>query len=1252
MKQKIDIFLPAESIADIMPMLDKLNKERMIDSIFMISSTEEETMENIPANVKIIKADRLTSTETIRKISDSANAEYVLISQKTTPVKLGTLALNRMASVADDTNCAMLYADHYSIIEGKTEKHPAIDYQEGSIRDDFDFGQLILIRTCLLNYYFHDTECNYEYAGLYDLRLFLSRHGSIVHLNEYLYTEEEKDTRKSGEKQFDYVNPRNREVQIEMERAATAHLKAIEATVDTSDLFEPDFQEQDFDVEATVVIPVFNRVKTIADAVNSVLTQKTDFPYNIIVVDNHSTDGTSELLADIKDERLIHIIPEQDDLGIGGCWNVAVQDSRCGRFAIQLDSDDLYSGPDTLQKIVNAFYEQKAAMVIGSYRMCDFELNTLPPGIIDHKEWTEENGPNNALRINGLGAPRAFFTPLVRQHSFPNTSYGEDYALGLRFSRNYRIGRIYDELYLCRRWGGNSDAALSIDRINANNLYKDQLRTIEIKARQEENECGASSIYECASDRFIDRQMDLWADTLHRYQALSSVKTRQIESYRLQFNPARMVSTGAKIDKTTLAKRPCFLCEKNRPKEQIKHIIRNNDGEAIMEMLVNPFPILPEHFTIVSTKHEPQAIMGKYEEMHRLLTVYPELMVFYNGPRCGASAPDHMHLQAGTAGITPLETFVSYDDEELITVFSLNENEGIKLKKDFLSPVFLIRCKSMEAYRRLFLRLYHAIETVCPIPYVDASPDEEPMMNILGWRDMGDYVFAVIPRRKHRPDCYTAEGDAQYIISPGALDMAGLIITPRKEDFERLDADNLHEIISEVGITSDIADEIAHETACPSAKNEEQKPILKTAFHEGDIPMVKVGIISAEKIEFTLNAPYSAKGNEVTGPQTVEISEGGILWNGNHYSHLTFHPTAEDSSFSISDVIIGIHFHWERKQTQTFLGTLRLVVDEGKICAINELPVERYLESVISSEMSATSSLELLKAHAVISRSWLLAQMEKRKRLKGSTDSFFSFVKKEDSLIRWYDREDHTIFDVCADDHCQRYQGITNAANPVVLEAVQATSGQILVYEGEICDTRFSKCCGGKTEEYQYCWENITFPYLKSVADPYCNTNDKHILSQMLNNYDQETVDFYNWTVEYSQREIRQLISEKTKMDFGDIIALEAVERGKSGRISMLKIVGTKRSFTIGKELEIRKVLSSSHLYSSDFEVERLDDDKCIISDADSTTIPSRFILKGHGWGHGVGLCQIGAAVMGEKGFKYSAILLHYYTGAEIAKAY
>ena len=482
--------------------------------------------------------------------------------------------------------------------------------------------------------------------------------------------------------------------------------------------------------------------------------------------------------------------------------------------------------------------------------------------------------------------------------------------------------------------------------------------------------------------------------------------------------------------------------------------------------------------------------------------------------------------------------------------------------------------------------------------------------------------------------------------------MAGLIITPRREDFDRLTQSTAYGILAEVGITKEIADMIASEAVSPTDTGKEGKSKLKISFKDGEMPEVKVGIVSAEKIEFTLNAPYNAKGCEVSGRQVVEISEGGIRWNGNNYSHLTFHPLSADSSFSISDVTIGIHFHWERKQTQTFLGTLRLVVDEGKICAINELHVERYLESVISSEMSATSSLELLKAHAVISRSWLLAQIEKRKRLKDKADSFFSFEKHEDSLIRWYDREDHTIFDVCADDHCQRYQGITNAANPMVIEAVKSTSGQILVHDGEICDTRFSKCCGGTTEEYQYCWENITMPYLKSVKDPYCNTSDKNILSQVLNNYDQETHDFYTWTVEYSQRELQQLITGNTKIDFGEIIALEAVERGKSGRISMLKIIGTKRSFTIGKELEIRKVLSTSHLYSSAFEAERLNEEKCIISDADSTTVPSWFVLKGRGWGHGVGLCQIGAAVMGEKGFKYNAILLHYYTGAEIAKAY
>ncbi len=1252
MKQKIDIFLPIDSRADYTSMLNNISGERMINDIYVLTSTTGGDLGCLPKDVREIRTDNLTSTATILKIGESANADYVLISQKTTPVSIGMLALNRMVSVADESGCAMLYADHYSVIDGKTEKHPTIDYHTGSIRDDFDFGQLLLIRTSLLKEYCKSGHDSYDFAALYDLRLFLSRRGSIFHLNEFLYTEEELDTRKSGEKQFDYVNPRNREVQVEMERAATSHLEAIGARTDTTNRIEPDFHEQDFEVEASVVIPVFNRAKTIADAVNSVLSQVTTFIYNVIVVDNHSTDGTSEILSSIKDERLIHIIPERTDLGIGGCWNVAVQDCRCGRFAVQLDSDDLYSREDTLQKIVDAFYEQKAAMVIGAYRMCDFELNTLPPGIIDHREWTDGNGPNNALRINGLGAPRAFFTPLVREMPFPNTSYGEDYALGLRFSRNHRIGRIYDELYLCRRWGGNSDAALSIDRINANNLYKDRLRTIEIKARQRQNENRSAATCANASSRFLDRQLDLWRETRQRYRALSSVQTKTLGDIKTQYNPARMVSTGAKIDKGSLEQRPCFLCKSNRPDEQTSHLIRNSKGDAILEMLVNPYPILPEHFTLPCPEHKPQRIAGHYQEIHRLLTTYPELMVFYNGPRCGASAPDHMHLQAGTSGTVPLQRILNERREKLIPVFSLNESEDITMLEDYPCPVFIIRTHCIDSDKKLFRRLYHAIEKVCPIPYADARAEEEPMMNILSWREADEYVTAIIPRRKHRPDCYSADNEGKYIISPGALDMAGLIITPRREDFDRLTQSTAYGILAEVGITKEIADMIASEAVSPTDTGKEGKSKLKISFKDGEMPEVKVGIVSAEKIEFTLNAPYNAKGCEVSGRQVVEISEGGIRWNGNNYSHLTFHPLSADSSFSISDVTIGIHFHWERKQTQTFLGTLRLVVDEGKICAINELHVERYLESVISSEMSATSSLELLKAHAVISRSWLLAQIEKRKRLKDKADSFFSFEKHEDSLIRWYDREDHTIFDVCADDHCQRYQGITNAANPMVIEAVKSTSGQILVHDGEICDTRFSKCCGGTTEEYQYCWENITMPYLKSVKDPYCNTSDKNILSQVLNNYDQETHDFYTWTVEYSQRELQQLITGNTKIDFGEIIALEAVERGKSGRISMLKIIGTKRSFTIGKELEIRKVLSTSHLYSSAFEAERLNEEKCIISDADSTTVPSWFVLKGHGWGHGVGLCQIGAAVMGEKGFKYNAILLHYYTGAEIAKAY
>ena len=509
--------------------------------------------------------------------------------------------------------------------------------------------------------------------------------------------------------------------------------------------------------------------------------------------------------------------------------------------------------------------------------------------------------------------------------------------------------------------------------------------------------------------------------------------------------------------------------------------------------------------------------------------------------------------------------------------------------------------------------------------------DTEPMMNIVSWRRDDDFLSVVFPRRKHRPDCYYATGGDQYLISPGALDMSGLIITPRQEDFERLSPETALGILNEVSLTKDEFQQVVDKL-----KTSLLSPLSSHFFTEKE-PDVNVGIVSAEKISFTLNSPYIAKGEVITGEQTVEFSEGGILWRGTQYRELNFTPQAPDASFSLHDVTIGVNFHWERKETQVFEGTLHLVVEADQIVAINELPVEKYLTSVISSEMSATSSLEFLKAHAVISRSWLLAQMEKRQQRENGTDSFFSFIKKDDEIIRWYDREDHTIFDVCADDHCQRYQGITKASNAHVVEAISATRGQILAYGDEICDARFSKCCGGETEEFQYCWEDTPKPYLVSFHDPYCNTSDKHILSQVLNDYDQETPDFYRWKVEYTQAELSELVNRKLKDDFGEITDLIPVARGKSGRIWKLKIVGTKKTLTIGKELEIRRALSETHLYSSAFEVTREGD---------------KFIINGKGWGHGVGLCQIGAAVMGEQGKTYDEILLFYYRNAQIKRLY
>ena len=1268
MRQKIDLFLPCEDQDVAQEALLELHDNKTVQHINLLVSADFAASHQVPDGCTFIVVDRLESSNTVSSIAENTDADYVIICTKATPIRWGLYALERFLRTADDTGAVMVYSDHYSVQEGKLEKHPVIDYQVGSLRDDFDFGSLWLVKAQnLLDYAAQQDRQEYQFAGLYDLRLYLSRVGEIFHINEFLYTEDELDTRKSGEKQFDYVNPRNREVQIEMEKACTHHLEKVGALVDTNYYRLPDFDEQEFEYEASVIIPVFNREKTIADAVKSALSQKTSFKFNVIVVNNHSTDRTGEILSEIAHEmeerndkqagRLVQIVPDRNDLGIGGCWNMAINSDHCGKFAVQLDSDDLYSSPKTLQKIVDAFHKQKAAMMIGSYRMCDFDLNTLPPGLIDHKEWTEDNGCNNALRINGLGAPRAFFTPLVRQIQFPNTSYGEDYALGLVFSRRYRIGRIYDELYLCRRWGGNSDAALSIDKVNANNLYKDRLRTMELKARQQMLQGKADIMEDSSISRFFNRQMEKWADARHRFRDLKHVETHQLsDQLKVQWNPARIVSTGAKIDKKTLGDRPCFLCDKNRPKEQISKQI----DERFL-LLVNPFPILSVHFTIPAKKHQPQSIYKNYGEMHRFLSLHSELMVFYNGPKCGASAPDHLHFQAGTSGILPLQANWQRLSRNLTDIISLNDDEKIALIHDFVVPAFVIISKSEDSDEALFQRLYKSM----PV----RGDETEPMMNIIAWRKGDEYISVVIPREKHRPEAYFAEGDAQMMVSPGALDMSGLIITPREEDFRKLTEESATAILQECGVSTDKMNRIV--TKLKASKEAELQVGTSALYSYDKEPEVKVGIVSGQKIHFSLNKPYLAKGETVIGEQEVEFSEGGVLWNGNQYSSLTFHPQSADASFSLNDVTIGVNFHWERKETQTFLGTLRFVVESDKICAINELPVEKYLESVISSEMSATSSLELLKAHAVISRSWLLAQMKKRRDVAESGNNFFSFTKKEDMLIRWYDREDHTIFDVCADDHCQRYQGITKETSPHVAEAIRQTKGQVLLDGDEICDARFSKCCGGVTEEFQYCWEDTPKNYLTAVRDialgiestlpnltneeeaekwirfnppAFCNTQDKRILSQVLNDYDQETVDFYRWKVTLTQEKLQQLIADRLKMDLGSVLDMKSVERGTSGRISKLQIIGTKKTFTIGKELEIRRTLSDSHLLSSAFIVDKYD--------IDEQGVPQRFELIGAGWGHGVGLCQIGAAVMGEEGYLYDAILLHYYQGAEIKKLY
>lgn len=485
MSKSINIFLLNQSVEDVKNTLLEFKDNKLVEAIFINSNLE---IDLECKKIKKIDISDFSTSENLQKIAKHSKADYTVLLKTESTLSLGQFALERFLAVAEDTKAEFVYSDYAEMKNGAKKKHLLIDCQEGSLRDDFNFGSFLFFKTKAFKKAAKKLNPEFKFAGLYSIRLKIMERNSIMRIPEILYVLEEKDERKTGQKIFDYVDPKNRAVQIEMEIAATEHLKNIGAFLKPK-FRKVKFENYKFEYTASVVIPVFNREKTIKDAIESVLNQKTDFKFNLIVVNNHSSDKTGEIIEELakKDERLIHLVPKRRDLLIGGCWNEAVHYEKCGKFAVQLDSDDLYKDQTTLQQVVDTFHKEKCAMVVGSYELVDFKLNSIPPGLIDHKEWTEDNGRNNALRINGLGAPRAFYTPLLRKLNIPNVSYGEDYAVGLAISRNFKIGRIYNSIYLCRRWDDNSDADLDISVMNNHNIYKDRVRTFELKARQKMN---------------------------------------------------------------------------------------------------------------------------------------------------------------------------------------------------------------------------------------------------------------------------------------------------------------------------------------------------------------------------------------------------------------------------------------------------------------------------------------------------------------------------------------------------------------------------------------------------------------------------------------------------------------------------------------------------------------------------------------------------------------------------------------------
>ena len=737
--------------------------------------------------------------------------------------------------------------------------------------------------------------------------------------------------------------------------------------------------------------------------------------------------------------------------------------------------------------------------------------------------------------------------------------------------------------------------------------------------------------------KFVGDQLSQWPLACDNYRALKNVRVREVVAggltVKLQFNPARIVSSAAKLDRTSLEKRRCFLCRDNRPAEQsmIKFEGRKNKKYHI---LVNPYPIFPDHLVIAAVRHTDQSIWHRYIDMLDLARKYDGFTFFYNGPKSGASAPDHHHFQAAPKGLIPLCNDVDASIDSLRKVCQAQDAVLYHYDK-FTTGVFVIRSETAKSAAKLFYRL------------LDCAPmrdgDTEPQFNLFTYRAGGEYRSVVVFRSRHRSHHYFSEGPDHLTMSPGCADMGGVFIVPVEEEYDRITPELLQEMISEVSISE-----------------EEEAGIIwrLTRTH----PLLQVGIMSAKEIGFEVLS-------DGAGARKAVLKEGKIEYDGALYDELYFEAPVPSTrfaepSFILHGVTIGVNFHWERKEDQKFAGALKIIVEKDRLTAVNVIGVEDYLLSVISSEMSASASEEFLKAHAVISRSWVMAQIasaHKEHRADVPKDIYGvpSLVSHLDSLlcaekdaaasveheyVRWYDHDDHSRFDVCADDHCQRYQGLTRATGDTVRKVIDSTWGQTLYYGNELCDARFSKCCGGVMERFSTCWEDKDMPYLQAVPDTpdhdpdgdcFCNTTDKAILGQVLNNYDQETVDFYRWKEVYDREVLSDLIRRRSGIDLGRLVSIEPLERGLSGRIMKLKITGDRSSLVVGKELEIRRILSETHLKSSAFDV-RMEG--------------SSVILEGKGWGHGVGLCQIGAAVMASKGYTYTEILEHYYPGSHLSE--